>query len=134
MIPQVYAPTPPARRRRFNFRPARIVIYTILIGMTIFYLLPVYVGLMAGTKSVEEVSRTSMWTVPQHPTLSGFGNAWSGDKAQGITGLSGGFLNSLFLAIPATIFSALLGSINGYILSKWKFRGVNIIFPLLLFG
>jgi glucose/mannose transport system permease protein len=28
----------------------------------------------------------------------------------------------------------LLGSINGYILSKWKFRGSDVLFPLLLFG
>ncbi|GAG69719.1 unnamed protein product, partial [marine sediment metagenome] len=30
--------------------------------------------------------------------------------------------------------SALLGSWNGYILSKWKFRGSDIIFTLILFG
>ena len=28
----------------------------------------------------------------------------------------------------------MLGSINGYVLAKWKFRGSNVIFPLLLFG
>src|SRR5205807_9729609 len=42
--------------------------------------------------------------------------------------------NSLFLAIPATLISAMLGSINGYVLAKWKFRGANVLFPLLLFG
>jgi len=28
----------------------------------------------------------------------------------------------------------MLGSINGYVLSKWKFRGSDVLFPLLLFG
>jgi glucose/mannose transport system permease protein len=28
----------------------------------------------------------------------------------------------------------LLGSINGYLLAKWRFRGANLVFTLLLFG
>ncbi len=43
-------------------------------------------------------------------------------------------MNSFYLVVPATLLSALLGSMNGYVLSKWKFRGANILFPLLLFG
>jgi len=38
------------------------------------------------------------------------------------------------VAVAATLLSALLGSLNGYVLSKWKFRGANVIFALLLFG
>jgi glucose/mannose transport system permease protein len=36
--------------------------------------------------------------------------------------------------IPATVISAVLGSMNGYVLAKWRFRGANILFPLMLFG
>ena len=36
--------------------------------------------------------------------------------------------------VPATLISAFLGSMNGYVLSKWRFRGANVLFPLLLFG
>jgi glucose/mannose transport system permease protein len=42
--------------------------------------------------------------------------------------------NSMILAVTATLGSALLGSMNGYILSKWRFPGANVIFPLILFG
>jgi glucose/mannose transport system permease protein len=49
-------------------------------------------------------------------------------------GLSSNFINSLKLAIPATIISAMLGSINGYVFSKWKFRGSDVLFTLILFG
>ena len=42
--------------------------------------------------------------------------------------------NSLMMVIPEAILSALLGSLNGYLLSKWKFRGSNLIFSLILFG
>ena len=28
----------------------------------------------------------------------------------------------------------MLGSVNGYVLSKWKFRGADVLFPVILFG
>lgn len=49
-------------------------------------------------------------------------------------GLEQGFYNSLMLVIPATIISCFIGSINGYVLSKWKFRGADFLFTLMLFG
>jgi glucose/mannose transport system permease protein len=36
--------------------------------------------------------------------------------------------------VPGTVISCLLGSLNGYVLSKWKFRGSNVLFTLILFG
>jgi glucose/mannose transport system permease protein len=42
--------------------------------------------------------------------------------------------NSLVMVIPEALLSSLLGSFNGYLLSKWKFRGSNLIFSLILFG
>ena len=42
--------------------------------------------------------------------------------------------NSLLMVIPASILSSLLGSLNGYLLAKWKFHGSNLIFSLVLFG
>ena len=42
--------------------------------------------------------------------------------------------NSFKMVIPAAIISSILGSLNGFVLAKWKFPGANIIFPLILFG
>src|SRR5690606_26186645 len=42
--------------------------------------------------------------------------------------------NSAILALCATVLSALFGSMNGYVLAKWKIPGANILFPLMLFG
>ena len=38
------------------------------------------------------------------------------------------------ITVPASIISSLMGSLNGYIFAKWRFRGSNIIFLLFLFG
>ncbi|MHA1569680.1 MAG: carbohydrate ABC transporter permease [Alphaproteobacteria bacterium] len=111
-----------------NARPAmtRIVLYGLLVAFALFFLLPIYVMLITSFKSLTEVQNTSMWALPRELTLSAW--AMAGVK------LGRGVLNSLLLTIPATALSSLIGSLNGYCLSKWKFRGSNLLFTLVLFG
>ena len=130
-----------ARKGLGGIRWTRVVLYAVLIAFAIFYLLPVYVLLVTGLKSFEEVSLTTMWNLPSTLSLDSYIKAWTGgEAAEGYGGLAafGGlgknFINSLYLTIPATLISAMLGSINGYLLTKWKFRGSNILFVFLLFG
>lgn len=40
----------------------------------------------------------------------------------------------MVLAVSATLLSALVGSLNGYVLAKWPFRGSGLLFALILFG
>src|ERR1043165_2203486 len=42
--------------------------------------------------------------------------------------------NSITLVTNSTLLSAVLGSLNGYVLSKWRVFGERILFPLILFG
>ena len=42
--------------------------------------------------------------------------------------------NSIVMVIPAALISSFIGAISGYIFSKWKFRGSELLFALLLFG
>ena len=112
----------------------RVLIYVVLIAFAVFYLMPVYVLIVTGLKSFAEVNLYRMWDLPQGFHLDSYTKAWLGSEAEGFRGLSGNFLNSVKLTVPATILSAMLGSINGYVLAKWKSRGSNVIFPLLLFG
>jgi glucose/mannose transport system permease protein len=112
----------------------RALIYIVLIAFAVFYLMPVYVLIITGLKSFTEVNLYRMWDLPQGFYFDSFAKAWLGSQAEGFRGLSTNFLNSVKLTVPATILSAMLGSINGYVLAKWKFRGSNVLFPLLLFG
>ncbi|HSB69431.1 MAG TPA: carbohydrate ABC transporter permease [Candidatus Methylomirabilis sp.] len=112
----------------------RVAIYTVLSLAAAFYLLPVYVLLITGMKSFQEVSLARMWDLPSGLHFDSYLKAWFGKPSEGVRGLSDNFLNSVYLAIPATILSSVLGSLNGYVLAKWKFRGSNVLFPLMLFG
>lgn len=112
----------------------RLLIYAALMAAAALYLLPVYVLLITGLKSFQEVNLATMWTLPGGLYLESFIRAWAGNESQGFTGLAGNFLNSIYLAVPATLISALLGSLNGYVFAKWKFRGSEALFPAFLFG
>lgn len=108
--------------------------YAILIAFALFYLLPIYVLLITGMKSFQEVNLYRMWDLPARFSLDSFVKAWFGSESQGFRGLANNFWNSVRLAVPATMLSATLGSVNGYVLSKWRFRGADGLFALLLFG
>jgi glucose/mannose transport system permease protein len=112
----------------------RALIYSALIIGAIFYLLPIYILIVTSLKGYAEVKLSTMWSLPSGIHLDSFRQAWMGDPAKGTQGLASNFYNSIKLAVPATIFSAMLGSLNGYVLSKWKFRGSNAIFTAILFG
>ena len=116
------------------FRWQRVVLYAALVAFAVLYLMPVYVLIVTGMKSFAEVSLYRMWDLPKGLHFDSYAKAWFGSEAEGFRGLNVNFMNSVYLTIPATILSAMWGSINGYILAKWKFRGSNVLFPLLLFG
>jgi glucose/mannose transport system permease protein len=116
-------------------RWTRVLLYIILVAFAVVYLIPVYVLLVTGLKSYAEVSLSTMWNLPSSLSLDSFVKAWAGGPAaEGYGGLGQNFVNSLYLTIPATIISSMIGSINGYLLTKWKFRGSDFLFIFLLFG
>jgi len=120
---------------------SRVLIYIVLTIFAVLYLMPVYVLLITGMKSFAEVSLSRMWALPSGLHFHSFVKAWTGGiAAEGFGelarfgGLGKNFINSVYLAVPATLISAMIGSINGYVLAKWRFRGSEVLFPLLLFG
>ena len=124
----------PATARSRGIQPSRVLIYAVLVIFAAFYLMPVYVLLVTGLKSLQEVTLDKMWALPRSLSFASFHDAWSGNTTTAINGLSANFKNSLLLTIPATLISAMLGSLNGYVLAKWKFRGADVLFTAILFG
>ncbi|MBV8214101.1 MAG: carbohydrate ABC transporter permease [Verrucomicrobia bacterium] len=102
------------------------VILGFLILCLLFFLMPFYVMIVNGLKEATSVSVSTMWNLPTQLSGGGFVEAFQR--------LGPSMGNSLLIAIPATIISACWGSVNGYLFAKWKFRGSNILFALLVFG
>lgn len=97
-----------------------------LVLCLVFFLMPIYVMVVTGLKEATSVSLSTMWNLPNRLSGGGFMEAF--ERLRPNMG------NSLMIAIPATILSACWGSINGYLFAKWKFRGSNVLFALLVFG
>jgi glucose/mannose transport system permease protein len=110
------------RRLAFN-----TLFYLILIGFAVVYLLPIYLLLLTGLKPISEVDLKTMWSLPS-------GGIHFDNFVAGFKQLAPNLGNSLSMVIPEALLSSLLGSFNGYLLAKWKFRGSNLIFTLILFG
>ncbi len=109
-----------------RLRLERSWLYIPLVLMAIFYLIPMYVMLVTGFKSFAEVDLKTMWNLPSGIHFDNYIEAFSK--------LSPSLWNSFMMVIPAALISSALGSLNGFILAKWKFRGADFIFPFILFG
>ena len=116
----------PVKARALSYWIGRASIYLVLIVLTAAFMLPVYLVLTTGLKTPQEINLLDTWRLPQGLNFASFGEAFNA--------LLPYLINSVILTIPATIISAMLGSLNGYVLSKWTFPGANVVFPLMLFG
>jgi len=114
-------------------RLARGLIYLALILFAIYYLLPLYVMIVNSVKTLDEIREGNMLAPPRTFTLEPWFTAWSTAQI-GVqpTGLRPYFLNSVLMVVPAVAISTILGALNGFVLTKWRFRGDNVVFGLML--
>jgi glucose/mannose transport system permease protein len=107
-------------------RISRGAIYFVLVCFVVWYMLPIFLMFITGLKTYSQVNIATMWALPYPISIDGFAQAW--------VKVAPNFINSIIITVPAAIISAFIGSINGYIFAKWKFRGSNVIFILFLVG
>jgi len=124
-----------ARFARQSAPWGRLFIYGSLAALAIFYLMPLWVMIVTSIKSLDEIYGGSFIGSPKVVTFEAWAKAWGsaciGTKCEGLRPY---FINSLLMVIPAVVLSSGIGAINGYVLTKWRFRGANIVFGMLLFG
>ncbi len=122
--------------RRYSPVTGRAILYGILIIVAIYYLVPLALMISTSFRSMDEIRLGQLIDLPGSFTLEAWRLAW--DEAQigarSARGLKPYFINSLIMVIPSVIISVLIGAINGYVLSFWRFKGSNVFFAMLLFG
>src|SRR5882757_5304660 len=113
----------------------RVVIYGLLALFALFYLMPLFVMLVTSFKTMDEIQNGNMLALPQSPTFEPWLKAW-GETCVGLTcaGIKGYFWNSIKMVVPAVLISTVLGALNGYVLTKWRFRVHTLVFGLMLFA
>ncbi|WP_339778990.1 carbohydrate ABC transporter permease [uncultured Thalassospira sp.] len=113
----------------------RGLLYLVLILFSIYYLFPLFVMVTTSLKSLTEIREGSLISLPRVVTFDAWNYAWN-EACVGVecSGIKTFFWNSVRMAIPAVVISTILGALNGYALTKFRFKGANIIFAMLLFG
>ena len=120
-----------SRKRTFY----RWLLFMVLGLFAIYYLAPLYVMIITSLKSMEEIRQGNLMTLPGEIMFDAWETAWSGrDYDAGNVFLRPFFWNSIKMVVPAVAISTFFGALNGYALTKWRFKGDNLLFLLFLFG
>jgi len=116
-------------------KPARIAIYLLLGVACLYFLLPLFVMIITSVKPLDEIRAGNLISLPRTITFDAWHKAWA-SACTGVRceGLHGYFWNSVSFVVPAVVISTLIGAINGYVLTMWRFKGADVLFMLLMFG
>ncbi|PYF78917.1 MULTISPECIES: carbohydrate ABC transporter permease [Marinomonas] len=113
----------------------RVALYTVLLVVAAFYLMPFIVMLLTSLKDVEEIRTGTLLSLPATLNFESWSKAWSSACTGGSCGgISPYFMNSFQIVLPAVAISTLVGALNGYVISLWKFRGSDFFFAAMLVG
>ncbi|MCY0385928.1 carbohydrate ABC transporter permease [Robbsia sp. Bb-Pol-6] len=113
----------------------RVLIYILLLAMAVYFLFPLYVMVSTSFKDIDTLRNGNLLTPPTSLSFAPWVKAWSG-ACTGVRcdGMQPYFMNSVRMAIPAVLLSSIIGAFNGYVLTHWRFRGVDALFTMLLVG
>ncbi len=103
-----------------------VLLYGTLTILALFFLMPAYLAVVTALKMPVDINLPTAWEIPATLNWASF--------SQAMDLLKPNFVNSIVLTLCATAGSTVLGSLNGYVFSKWKFYGSEVVFTLFLFG
>ncbi len=104
----------------------RVTLYILLVFLAFLFLLPLWTNITTSFKTLKDVTYTTPIEPPLTPTTEPLITAFNIMQRP--------LLNSLTFTVASTILSCLLGSINGYILTKIRFKGSNVVFLFFTIG
>ena len=124
------AATQKIRHQPGTMRDGRQRSWTSIIVMVLLALLwsvPTLALLVTSFRDRVDVASTGWWTVITNP----FGQNWTLGNYQGVfdgSSMGSGFLNSIVVAIPATILPIMFAAFAAYAFTFMEFRGKEILF------
>ena len=122
------SPAPAARPDRPSAAPCRPHRqYALVLFFLVIVLMPLYVLIVTSFKSGSDIGVNGQWNLPD-----ALDHRRPGPRRG--TALHDSFVRTFELAIPVALISSLIGAANGFVLSRWRFPGADVVFTLILFG
>lgn len=103
----------------------KILLYFFLISLAIICIIPFYMMIINSTRSNVEISQ-GVWITPGNQLVENY------KIIQGKINIWRGFLNSTIIAVPSVILAAFFSTLTAYGFAKFKFKGKEIFFWLVL--
>ena len=100
--------------------------YSALTILFVIAALPIYIMVVNSVKGITGVTQSAAFLPPSHLNFGAWGPTWKVLREP--------MQRTLFFVLQSSIISAIIGSINGFVFAKWKFKGSTFIFTLFLFG
>jgi multiple sugar transport system permease protein len=114
------------RRRRLRKKIVDRSIDAVLLTVSLLMLLPLVFLVSNGFKTPQEMLAWPPTVIPANPTIDNFSSVLTQ------TPLLRWIFNSILFAVLSTIAILATSSIAGYILAKFRYRSLNVIFALVL--
>ena len=119
----------------WRYRRARISVYLILTVVAVYEIVPLAIIVMNSFRDLDDIGHRGLIAIPLAFSLAHWDVVWNKFCVSGgCNGISPFFYNSLEMTIPATIISTIIGALNGYVLSMWRFRGSELLFGAIVLG
>lgn len=110
--------------RRSVFKGA--VVYSILLVISFFVLLPLVWAVSASLKPLEQIFRFPVTWIPERITLDNYIRGWQAANFNRY------FLNSLFVTIASTLGVLLFSAMTGFALSKFRFAARGVLYGVVI--
>lgn len=107
-------------------RLRRVGLYIVIVLTLLFLYIPIWVGFSAGFKTNAQIIAGIPLSFPSPLHFGAMGEA--------LSTLLPTYLNSFICVIGTLVLSCLFGSITGFYLSKYKFRGSSWLISIVILG
>lgn len=113
-----------------NITIPKIIIGVVLVGMLLFTLMPIIFMITAAFMSSRQIVRMPFKWIPEKLNWINFAKALRGNDFNYI--FVRNITNSLIVSSSVAVSTVLLASLTGYGLAKFKFKGRNTVFMMIM--
>jgi alpha-glucoside transport system permease protein len=118
-----------AGSRRLSRLIQRLPLHLTIIVIVAIWLIPTFGLFVNSFRSITDMSTAGWWTAlfpPSQLTLASY------EQVLNTQGVAAGFVNSLIITIPATIFQIAIATMAGYAFAWMRFPGRDFFFILIV--
>jgi multiple sugar transport system permease protein len=118
-------PVPVAISRKTGRRVGNVIIQALIVISALLVLFPLFWIMLTGFKTrLQTFSMPPAWIFT--PTLENFRDVFANEVARGV-GFAQVYMNSVVVAVTATIIPVLLAALAAYSFARFEFRGKNAL-------